>query len=72
MDTALDGVLDNSFRRLSLDKGRDVEFWTVSRTLYEVDPACGNIEHEDTELGRTEGLEVAAAVLAEAEAMLAK
>jgi len=30
-----------------------------------------NIEHEDTELGRIEGLEVAAAVLLEADAALA-
>ena len=34
------------------------------RALYEVDPdMCLNIEHEDTELGQIEGLQVAADVL---------
>ena len=95
----LDGVLDNSFRRLSPDeprvnlggdewanewpknsvwdfvalgRGHDVAFWTeFLRALQEADPGMlVNIEHEDTELGRIEGLEVAAAVLLEADAAL--
>ncbi len=96
---ALNGVLDNSFRRLSPDeprtnlggdewanewpkpaawdfvalgKGHGVEFWTeFLRALYEVDPDMAvNIEHEDVELGREEGLRVAAEVLKEADARL--
>ena len=49
----LNGVLDN------------VAYWTeFIRALYEVDPdMCLNIEHEDTELGQIEGLQVAADVL---------
>ena len=40
-------------------------YWTeFIRALYEVDPdMCLNIEHEDTELGQIEGLQVAADVL---------
>ena len=96
---ALNGVLDNSFRRLSADeprtnlggdewanewpkpaawdfvalgKGHDTAFWTeFLRALHEVDPdMLVNIEHEDTELGRIEGLEVAAKVLLDADAAL--
>lgn len=96
---ALNGVLDNSFRRLSADeprtnlggdewanewpkesawdfvalgKGHDVAFWTeFLRALHEVDPDIYvNIEHEDVALGRIEGLQVAAAVLKEADAAL--
>ena len=96
---ALNGVLDNSFRKLSADeprtnlggdewanewpkpaawdfvalgKGHDTAFWTeFLRALYDVDPnMLVNIEHEDTELGRTEGLEVAARVLKDADAAL--
>jgi sugar phosphate isomerase/epimerase len=92
----LNGVLDNSFRRLAPDeqrvnlggdewanewpensawdfvalgKGHDVGFWTdFLRALHEVDPdMLVNIEHEDTALGRLEGLQVAAAVLKEAD-----
>ena len=50
---------------VALGKGHDVAFWTeFLRALQEVDPGMlVNIEHEDTELGRIEGLEVAAAVL---------
>jgi sugar phosphate isomerase/epimerase len=97
---ALNGVLDNGFRRLgpdeertnlggdewanewpknsawdfvALGKGHDVAFWTeFLRALHEVDPQMMvNIEHEDVELGRVEGIEVAAAVLREADARLA-
>lgn len=96
---ALNGVLDNSFRRLSADearvnlggdewanewpkesawdfvalgKGHDVAYWTeFLRALHDVDPTIQvNIEHEDTELGRIEGIEVAAKVLLAADAAL--
>lgn len=96
---ALNGVLDNSFRRMSPDeertnlggdewanewpkpsswdfvalgKGHGVQYWTeFLRSLYEVDPAmCVNIEHEDAELGRVEGVAAAAAVLKAADAAL--
>lgn len=98
---ALNGVLDNSFRRLSADesrtnlggdewanewpkpaawdfvalgKGHDTAFWTeFLRALHEIDPdMLVNIEHEDTELGRIEGLEVAAKVLLDADAALGR
>jgi len=94
---ALNGVLDNSFRRLAPDeprtnlggdewanawpspsswdfvalgKGHPTEYWTAFlRALHEVDPEMRvNIEHEDTELGREEGVAVAARVLLAAEA----
>jgi sugar phosphate isomerase/epimerase len=44
-------------------------FWTeFLRALHEVDPdMLVNIEHEDTELGRIEGLQVAARVLLQAD-----
>lgn len=96
---ALNGVLDNSFRRLSPDeprvnlggdewanewpkqsawdfvalgKGHDVAYWTeFLRALHEVDPDIYvNIEHEDVELGRIEGIEVAANVLKAADVAL--
>ncbi len=96
---ALNGVLDNSFRRLGADeprtnlggdewanewpkqsawdfvalgKGHDTEYWTeFLRALHEVDPdMLVNIEHEDVELGRIEGIEVAADVLKAADAAL--
>ncbi|WP_019181085.1 sugar phosphate isomerase/epimerase family protein [Microbacterium yannicii] len=96
---ALNGVLDNSFRRLSPDeartnlggdewanewpkqsswdfvalgKGHDVAYWTeFLRALHEVDPEMMvNIEHEDVELGRLEGIAVAAEVLKAADAAL--
>ena len=59
---------------VALGKGHDVAFWTeFLRALQEADPGMlVNIEHEDTELGRIEGLEVAAAVLIEADAALGK
>ncbi|MGQ3383018.1 sugar phosphate isomerase/epimerase family protein [Glutamicibacter sp. TV12E] len=99
-NAAVQGVLDNSFRRLrddeprtnlggdewanewpknsawdfvALGKGHDTAFWTeFLRALHEVDPQMlVNIEHEDTELGAVEGLEVAAQVLLHADAALA-
>ncbi len=98
---ALNGVLDNSFRRLGADeprtnlggdewanewpaesawdfvalgKGHDTAYWTeFLRALHEVDPnMLVNIEQEDTELGREEGVEVAARVLRAADAALAE
>lgn len=99
-NAAVQGVLDNSFRRLredeprtnlggdewanewpknsawdfvALGKGHGTAFWTeFLRALHEVDPQMlVNIEHEDTELGAVEGLEVAAQVLLDADAALA-
>lgn len=96
---ALNGVLDNSFRRLSTDeprtnlggdewanewpkdaawdfvalgKGHDTAYWAeFLRALHDVDPdMMVNIEHEDVELGRIEGIEVAATVLKAAHAAL--
>ena len=57
---------------VALGKGHDQAFWTeFLRALAEVDPAMAvNIEHEDTELGRLEGLEVAAGVLRAAAAAM--
>ena len=57
---------------VALGKGHDTAFWTeFLRALHEVDPGMlVNIEHEDTELGRIEGLQVAAAVLIDADAAL--
>jgi len=59
---------------VALGKGHDVAFWTeFLRALHEVDPdMLVNIEHEDTALGRIEGLQVAAAVLKEADARLTR
>ncbi|QNE36390.1 sugar phosphate isomerase/epimerase family protein [Leifsonia shinshuensis] len=93
---ALNGVLDNGFRRLrpdeprtnlggdewvnewpkesswdfvALGKGHDAGYWaTFLSALREVDPDIWvNIEHEDTELGRIEGIAAAADVLKEAD-----
>lgn len=89
---AINGVLDNSFRRLdqlenrtnlggdewvnewpspsswdfvALGKGHDVDYWAMFlRALNEVDPnIIINIEHEDQEMDRIEGLEYASATL---------
>jgi len=94
---AVNGVLDNGFRRLrpdeartnlggdewanawptpsswdfvALGKGHDEAYWSAFlAALHEVDPDMWvNIEHEDTELGRDEGVAVAATVLVAAEA----
>jgi len=53
---------------VALGKGHDVDYWAeFLRALHEVDPDMAvNIEHEDVELGRIEGLEVAAGVLLDA------
>ncbi len=65
---------NSSWDFVALGKGHDVEFWTeFLRALYEVDPGMlVNIEHEDTELGRVEGLQVAAKVLKDADAALVR
>jgi sugar phosphate isomerase/epimerase len=57
---------------VALGKGHDVGYWTkFLRALHEVDPEMlVNIEHEDVELGRIEGLEVAAKILLEANSAL--
>ena len=91
----INGVLDNSFRRLdpsehrvnlggdewanewpkesawdfvAVGKGHDSDYWALFLSaLNRVDPnMMVNIEHEDTSLGRIEGLEYASAVLLEA------
>jgi sugar phosphate isomerase/epimerase len=53
---------------VALGKGHDQDFWTrFLRALAKIDPDMAvNIEHEDVELGRLEGLEVAARVLLDA------
>jgi sugar phosphate isomerase/epimerase len=63
---------DAAWDFVALGKGHDVEFWTeFLRALHEVDPdMLVNIEHEDTELGRIEGLQVAAIVLKDADQRL--
>jgi sugar phosphate isomerase/epimerase len=57
---------------VALGKGHDVTFWTgFLRALRDVDPGMlVNIEHEDVELGRIEGIQVAAEVLKQADAAL--
>lgn len=57
---------------VALGRGHDTAYWTeFLRALHEVDPGMlVNIEHEDTSLGRIEGLEVAAKVLRDADAAL--
>jgi sugar phosphate isomerase/epimerase len=49
---------------VALGRGHDVDFWTrFVEALRAVDPNMAvNIEHEDTSLGRIEGLQVAADV----------
>jgi sugar phosphate isomerase/epimerase len=56
---------------VALGRGHDVEFWAgIVKALHDVDPnMILNIEHEDTSLGRIEGLEVASKVLLEAVAV---
>ncbi len=57
---------------VALGKGHDVDYWAEwLRALKEVDPdMLVNIEHEDTELGRIEGLQAAAKVLLAADAQI--
>lgn len=94
---AIEGVLDNSFRRVpagedrvnlggdewanewpkpsawdfvAVGKGHDAGYWAeFLKALHDVDPnMIVNIEHEDTSMGRVEGLEFASKVLLEAAA----
>jgi sugar phosphate isomerase/epimerase len=64
---------DSAWDFVALGRGHDVAYWTeFLRALHEVDPEMRvNIEHEDVSLGRIEGLQVAAAVLTQADAALA-
>ena len=57
---------------VALGKGHDADYWAQwLKALHDVDPdMLVNIEHEDTELGRIEGLQAAAKVLLEADAKL--
>lgn len=59
---------DSAWDFVALGRGHDVDFWTrFVDALRRVDPDMAiNIEHEDTSLGRIEGLAVAADVLKEA------
>ena len=59
---------DSAWDFVALGRGHDVDFWTrFVEALREVDPGMAvNIEHEDTSLGRIEGLRVAADVLKQA------
>jgi sugar phosphate isomerase/epimerase len=59
---------NSSWDFVAVGRGHDVEFWTsFLAALSRVDPDMAvNIEHEDVELGRIEGLEVAAGTLLKA------
>ena len=61
---------DSAWDFVALGRGHDVGFWArFLQALHDVDPQMAvHIEHEDTSLGRIEGLEVAAATLREAAA----
>jgi sugar phosphate isomerase/epimerase len=63
---------DSAWDFVALGRGHDVEFWAAFiDELRNVDPDMAvNIEHEDTSLGRIEGLEVAADVLRRAAAIV--
>ncbi len=56
---------DSAWDFVAVGRGHDVEFWQrFLAALGEVDPDMAvNIEHEDVELGRLEGLRVAADTL---------
>lgn len=59
---------DSAWDFVALGRGHDVDFWTrFVDALRAVDPDMTiNIEHEDTSLGRIDGLQVAARVLKQA------
>lgn len=61
---------DSAWDFVALGRGHDTAYWAgFLRALHEIDPGmCVNIEHEDTQLGRIEGLEVASRVLLDAAA----
>ncbi|MFL6082578.1 MAG: sugar phosphate isomerase/epimerase family protein [Mycobacterium sp.] len=65
---------DSSWDFVAVGRGHDVEFWsTFLAALRRVDPDMAvNIEHEDTELGQLEGLEVAATTLTAANIAVAQ
>ncbi|WP_442543423.1 sugar phosphate isomerase/epimerase family protein [Arthrobacter sp. KN11-1C] len=65
---------DSAWDFVALGRGHGTAYWTeFLRALHEVDPnMLVNIEHEDTSLGRIEGLEVAAKVLRDADAALSE
>ncbi|MFC7675495.1 sugar phosphate isomerase/epimerase family protein [Mycolicibacterium sp. GCM10028919] len=65
---------DSSWDFVAVGRGHDVEFWSrFLSALNRVDPDIAvNIEHEDVELGRIEGLEVAANTLKSASASVAQ
>ncbi|MEA5456537.1 sugar phosphate isomerase/epimerase [Sinomonas sp. JGH33] len=59
---------DSAWDFVALGRGHDTAYWAeFLKALYEVDSEMMvNIEHEDTSLGRIEGLEVASKVLLDA------
>ena len=59
---------NSAWEFVALGRGHDAIYWsTWLAALYAVDPNMAvNIEHEDTSLGRIEGLKVAADVLLDA------
>lgn len=59
---------DSAWDFVALGRGHDVDSWSrFIEALRRVDPDMAvNIEHEDTSLGRIEGLEMAVGVLLEA------
>jgi sugar phosphate isomerase/epimerase len=63
---------DSAWDFVALGRGHDTALWArFLQALHDVDPNMAvNIEHEDVSLGRIEGLEVAAATLKEAAALL--
>jgi sugar phosphate isomerase/epimerase len=63
---------DSSWDFVAVGRGHDPAFWTAFlAALHRVDPDMAvNIEHEDVELGRIEGLQVAAGTLSRAAAEL--
>ena len=65
---ANDWPVDAAWDFVALGRGHDLAFWTkFVDALREVDPNMAiNIEHEDTSLGRIEGLQVAADILRKA------
>jgi sugar phosphate isomerase/epimerase len=65
---------DSSWDFVAVGRGHDVEFWSRFLTaLNRVDSDMAvNIEHEDTELGQLEGLEIAAETLSAASELSAQ
>jgi sugar phosphate isomerase/epimerase len=65
---------DSSWDFVAVGRGHDIEFWSgFLAALGRIDPDIAvNIEHEDTELGQLEGLQVAASTLQAASAAAAQ